>query len=267
MNIFDSFFRYRRIPKLNITYDKGAADKPTIVLLHGLAASTKTWDPLIEKIEHDKNRVFALDLLGFGSSPAPQDIDYSVDQHVAAIRKTIKNQNLKKPFILVGHSMGSIISANYCKNYPEDVKHAVLVSLPLYLDDNLAGSKLSKKLNSTYIEAYRYFRENPNFTKTGAKHIRNISNVSDGIDVTDKSWISFSRSLQNTIENQDVASDIFDTTVPITEIHGRLDEVIIEDNMKQLNKIKGVKVVTVSREDHRITPRFATQILEQINKT
>lgn len=266
MNILDSLFRYRRIPKLNITFDKGDTDKPTIILLHGLAATTKTWDPLLKKLDTKEYRVIALDLLGFGSSPAPQDIDYTVDQHVAAICKTIKHQNIKKPFILVGHSMGSIISAHYCKKYPNDVKHAVLVSLPLYLDEHLVGKKSSKKLNSTYIEAYRYFRENPDFTKSGAKHIRKIFKVSDGIEVTDKSWVSFSRSLQNTIENQNVVGDIADTTVPITEIHGRLDEVIIEDNMKQLNKLKGVEVITISLEDHLITNRFATKILEQINK-
>ena len=267
MNFITDYFRYRNIPYLEVTTDKGSKEKPAIVLLHGLAASSKTWKPLLPLLDSDRNRIITLDLLGFGVSPKPQDIEYTVDQHVAAVHKTLKKLGINGSFILVGHSMGSIISVNYLTKYPKQVARAILVSLPLYLDDHQIDGKIAKTLNNQYLKAYQFFRENSNFTKSGAKALRKLFRVSDGIDITDSTWVSFNRSLKNTIEDQSVFKEIANTTIPITEIHGNFDEVVVSGNMKQLNKLKGVKVISVRGEDHEITKRFAKRIINEINRS
>ena len=215
-------------------------------------------------LDGTKHRIVAVDLLGFGKSPKPQNIDYTVEQHVHAVRKTLNRHSVQKPFILVGHSMGSIISAHYSYRYPDEVEQAVLVSLPLYLDEKYLPSKTARWMNNTYMQAYKFVRKNPKFTKSGARSVNRLFKISDKIDVTDKTWVSFTRSLKNTIENQNTFDDIANTTVPITELHGSLDEVIVSGNMKQLNKLKGVKVVTVKGEDHGITDKFAKRIHAEI---
>ena len=79
-----------------------------ILLIHGFGASTDHWRfniPVLSK----KYEVHAMDLLGFGKSPKPQDVDYSgslwKDQVVSYVKEKIK-----KPTIIVGNSLGGYAS-------------------------------------------------------------------------------------------------------------------------------------------------------------
>jgi len=75
-----------------------------ILLIHGFGASTDHWRFNIP-ILSTKYEVHAMDLLGFGKSPKPQDVEYSgslwKDQVVAYVKEKIK-----KPTIVVGNSLG-----------------------------------------------------------------------------------------------------------------------------------------------------------------
>jgi len=75
-----------------------------ILLIHGFGASTDHWRFNIP-ILSNKYEVHAMDLLGFGKSPKPQDVEYSgslwKDQVVAYVKEKIK-----KPTIVVGNSLG-----------------------------------------------------------------------------------------------------------------------------------------------------------------
>ena len=75
-----------------------------ILLIHGFGASTDHWRFNIP-ILSSKYEVHAMDLLGFGKSPKPQDVEYSgslwKDQVVAYVQEKIK-----KPTIVVGNSLG-----------------------------------------------------------------------------------------------------------------------------------------------------------------
>jgi len=75
-----------------------------ILLIHGFGASTDHWRFNIPVLS-TKYEVHAMDLLGFGKSPKPQDVEYSgslwKDQVVAYVKEKIK-----KPTIVVGNSLG-----------------------------------------------------------------------------------------------------------------------------------------------------------------
>ena len=75
-----------------------------ILLIHGFGASTDHWRyniPILSK----KYEVHAFDLLGFGKSPKPTDLEYSgslwKDQVIAYVKEVIQ-----KPTIIVGNSLG-----------------------------------------------------------------------------------------------------------------------------------------------------------------
>ena len=75
-----------------------------VLLIHGFGASTDHWRFNIPEIS-SKFEVHAIDLLGFGKSPKPNDVEYSgslwKDQVVAYVKERIK-----KPTIVVGNSLG-----------------------------------------------------------------------------------------------------------------------------------------------------------------
>ena len=75
-----------------------------ILLIHGFGASTDHWRFNIPVLSSEFE-VHAIDLLGFGKSPKPNDVQYSgslwKDQVIAYVRERIK-----KPTIVVGNSLG-----------------------------------------------------------------------------------------------------------------------------------------------------------------
>ena len=79
-----------------------------VVLLHGYAASSFSWRHWIPALaEH--HEVWAVDLKGHGSAPAPPDDRYSPHDHAELIHRFIIQRDLRE-LTLFGHSMGGGIA-------------------------------------------------------------------------------------------------------------------------------------------------------------
>ncbi len=75
-----------------------------ILLIHGFGASTDHWRFNIPVLS-SKYEVHAIDLLGFGKSPKPNDVEYSGTLWKDQVVTYVKEQ-IKKPTIVVGNSLG-----------------------------------------------------------------------------------------------------------------------------------------------------------------
>src|SRR4051812_146191 len=132
---------FRRSPLLHVAIDRGGG--PPVVLLHGIASSSVTFEHVVPLVE-GRHRAIAIDLLGFGGSPSPEHATYTVEEHVAALARTIRSLKLREPVVLVGHSMGALIAARYASRSggwgAPRVARVVLVSPPVYLDPAAIGS-------------------------------------------------------------------------------------------------------------------------------
>jgi pimeloyl-ACP methyl ester carboxylesterase len=76
--------------------------------------------PLIE----DSHRCITIDLLGFGQSPMPAGGECTLEEQVAAVKRTIDSQRLRAPFTLVGHSIGALIAARFAARMPRNVERS-----------------------------------------------------------------------------------------------------------------------------------------------
>ena len=259
------FYRLGLIKILNVGFDSAGRDKPTIVMLHGIGATYRTWDGLIKELSADEYRLIAIDLLGFGDSPMPVDCEYNVESHVKYLRKTLKKLKIKKPFKIVGHSMGSIIAAHYCHLYPKDIQAAYLLSLPIYSKGD-KDSAISNKLTDFYLKAYKLISQKKDFAIKYSKHFRNILRIKDGLLVDEKTWHSFSLSLQNTIIRQHVYYDIKNAKLPVHIIFGSLDEFLIQENVYKLEKFKNVTITKLAGVNHTINKRYAKSVASIIGE-
>ncbi len=247
---------------LNVAFDYGHRRRPTIVLLHGIAASSNTWRPLIKELGIDSNRIVAIDLLGFGKSPKPNNCKYDVDDHTEYVRRTIKKLRIKRPFKIVGHSMGSIIAAHYSYMYPQDIQEEYLLCLPLY---NVNSKNiLAQARTDLYMKAYDFIMKNKDFTISNSQFLRRLFKIEDGIDVTEETWDSFRLSLQNTIISQNVYHDIKNTAVPTKVIFGMFDELLVPENIVTLKKFSHTTITKLNGVDHLLSPRFAKIVADQI---
>lgn len=102
--------RYVKTRFGRIHYKVHAGGPVRLVLIHGFAASTRSWMRLIEHLP-DELYVCAIDLLGHGESDAP-DLDYTIAEQKECIAAVVKQEQISE-YYLFGHSYGGWITVSY----------------------------------------------------------------------------------------------------------------------------------------------------------
>ncbi len=118
--------RYTYIRPQNVIKNDSAKSLP-LILLHGFGASIGHWRNNLE-IFSEHHTVYAIDMLGFGASEKAS-ANYSVHLWVEQIYDFWK-AFIRQPVILIGNSLGSLITLAAAAKYPEMVKGVVMMSLP-----------------------------------------------------------------------------------------------------------------------------------------
>lgn len=98
---------------------------PTVVLIHGMAGSLDTWDPVFSSLARSCD-VIALDLPGHGSSSRLRG-DFSLGSLASAVRDVMDSLHVDAATI-VGHSLGGGIAMQFIYQFPERCERLVLVS-------------------------------------------------------------------------------------------------------------------------------------------
>jgi len=117
---------------------------PTVVLLHGFLASSRYWEKVTDLVSQNY-KVVTFDLLGFGASPKPKDSSYDYADHIVSINATLEELGIDEPFILMGHSMGSLIALRYATLYDERVKKLILTNMPAMIGRKEVRDTIFKK--------------------------------------------------------------------------------------------------------------------------
>jgi pimeloyl-ACP methyl ester carboxylesterase len=124
---FDRGFMIKREITLHghrISY-RSAGAGPLVVLIHGIAGSSETWDEIVPWLtEH--HTVVAPDLLGHGASAKPRG-DYSLGACASTIRDLLDALGHERGTI-VGHSLGGGVAMQFAYQFPERTERMVLVS-------------------------------------------------------------------------------------------------------------------------------------------
>ena len=97
-----------------------------IVLVHGYTGSKENWLPVIGKLA-EKHRVIAVDLPGWGESQPTAGQDYGPVAQAARLSAFLKTE-APQTALLVGHSMGGMISGLLTAEHPEQVQRIVFMS-------------------------------------------------------------------------------------------------------------------------------------------
>lgn len=228
-----------------------------VILLHGIASSSVTFEKLLPLIQ-DSHRCVAIELLGFGDSPP--GVEYTVEEHVAAIGHTIRSLKLTEPFTLVGHSLGSLLAARYAAMRPKEVGHLVLVSPPVYLSPGELGDPRVRAQVSAYLRAYEFMRSNKDFTIAAAGQLVKLFGLGKTLDINERNWNAFVLSLQHCIESQTAISDIASVQAPIDVVYGAFDQFLAPGTMKIVEQMRNVTTHRVEVSDHVMRPRLAKAV-------
>ncbi len=252
--------RWLRIPHTLHVHYFARPKKPhaTVLLLHGLGTSWKTWEHVADKLPPEY-RVVAVDLLGFGNSPKPSWKNYDVKTQAKSIALTLVKEGIVGPMIIAGHSMGSLIAIELARQgrYVKATS-LILCSPPIYraqVDPKAHPERLLRKL-------YQFIGNNPRDSKRLLRLADRYKLWPDrGFKADSLSAESFLNALSAAIINQNTIDDIAKLKLPITIISGKLDPLIIEANLKALAKSQpNIQHTSMLSEGHEITNFYAKRI-------
>ncbi|WP_406629997.1 alpha/beta fold hydrolase [Amycolatopsis sp. WGS_07] len=96
-----------------------------VVLVHGIAGSAETWQPVLDRCPALGRRVLALDLPGHGGSDAPR-ADYGLGAMASIVRDVLAVSGVRHATV-AGHSLGGGIAMQFAYQFPEMCDRLVLV--------------------------------------------------------------------------------------------------------------------------------------------
>lgn len=109
-------------------YETYGSGEP-IVFIHGLGASIYTWRKVKEPLAAG-NKLFLIDLKGFGKSPKPRDDRYSILDQADLVYNLILEHDLRN-LTVVGNSYGGAVSlllaVRLCAENPKRLSKLILI--------------------------------------------------------------------------------------------------------------------------------------------
>ena len=149
----------------------GPEEGPLVLCLHGILEQGAAWSEVAIRLAQKGYRVIAPDLRGHGRSDrVGKGGSYNLIDFLGDIDAIVENL-AGKAFILVGHSLGSVLGAVFATIRPQRIRNIVLVEtiLPTSNEDEDPTTTLANQLNTMAAPP-----EHPVFpdVKTAAERLR-----------------------------------------------------------------------------------------------
>ncbi|MEO6471155.1 MAG: alpha/beta hydrolase [Aeromicrobium sp.] len=225
----------------------GPADATPMVFVHGLGGSHLNW-ALIGKALAEGRRAVAIDLHGFGLTPGRRTT--STVQANAKLLDRFLREVIGTPVILVGNSMGGLISIMQAAAHPETVTGLVLVDpalpMPKRLPDpgvaatfvvyavpglgEVSMRAMQRRLSPEEL-VHRIInlcfadpgRANPQMIEIGANLVRERQQIAR----KEESFLGAARSLMKLLMGRAKIESLMDSVdVPVLLIHGEDDRLV-----------------------------------------
>lgn len=258
--------RYLGIPYTLHVYRQSTVLKPraTLVFLHGLGNSGRTWDEVAAGLPDDVN-IITVDLLGFGDSPQPDWAVYDARTQARSLAKTLLTLGARQRVILVGHSMGSLVAVEFAKRFPLAVNSLILCSPPLYNVDPSDDKKLFVERDEQLRRLYEFAIQKPeNIVKLSALAKR-YGFMNPDFDVHALNIDAYVAALRSNIMNQTATHDIVALNHPIHILYGTLDPFVIGGNIQRVKEAAPNVTVTKFIGGHEIFGRYIKRVVNAIN--
>ncbi|MEO7060900.1 MAG: alpha/beta hydrolase [Lapillicoccus sp.] len=251
--------------ELPVQVDRGQG--PPVVLLHGLGNNFRSWTYVLEKFDGTRNRVIALDLLGFGDAPKPDHVRYTVDDHADAVIATLDRLGVVGATV-AGHSMGCLVAARVALERDDLVSRLVLLGSPVFRRITLRRNPLTFwERESTYLRIFRFISEQPDLTLTAAEGLDTFAPMVKGMEITEETWPAFTMSLENTIMQTTGYADLLRLTQPTELVYGKLDAFVISRNLRAAARHNRSLVYSTLLGPHEISPLEGQTIADLLQHT
>lgn len=232
-----------------------------IVLLHGFGASTFSWLPVIDDLSKH-GHVVAYDRTGFGETDRPTTWTgtnpYSFAGQLQLLDAVLTHFGENREVVLVGHSAGGQLAAQFALDHPSKVaglvleSPAILAGGPPHFASLILRAKCLQKLGPRLVNG---------FAKVGHKIL--FESFWDKSKLTEQVIRGYERPMDNADwqvgfweflkadKRSNVAKRLGEISVPTFLITGQYDQIVkVEQTMKVAERIPGHKIYLVPDAGH-----------------
>lgn len=250
--------RFVSVAGLRLHYlDYGTATHPPMLCIHGGAAHAHWYDFIANRFTPDYH-VRALDLRGHGDSDWGDPHGYNYQRYADDVFETVDRLDLQD-FVLMGHSMGGLVSLLYAATHPERVKKLVIVDTALNMTEErvasmrTAGTREGRSY-ATHEEFQTRFRLQPPNSTASPEIVAHIAWHS-GREHPDRMWRhKVDRNVQARRAGMNGIPLWGHIRVPALLVKGALSDRITPE---VLNEVRGycphVRYVEVPDAEHHVT--------------
>lgn len=174
-------------PGLTVHYrDQGKRDGAAIVLIHGSNSSLHTWEPWVRQLQRDY-RVISLDLPGHGLTGANPTGKYDISTYVDVVDALLARLGVGHA-VIVGNSMGGMVSWKYALAHPEKLDGLVLIDASGAPDSQPRQLPIGFRIMRTPVirEVSRFITPRSVFEKSVAGSMYDKTHVTDRL--IDRYW-------------------------------------------------------------------------------
>ncbi|MDR2524105.1 MAG: alpha/beta fold hydrolase [Candidatus Nomurabacteria bacterium] len=232
----------------------------TLLFLHGLAVDGRFWRDVLSEASKcgafNNVRLITLDLLGEGKSPAPEWLEYSLDDHMSALEKTVHKLRIKTPLLIVAHSMGGVLAIELARKIP--VEKLLLVAPPLMPPVN--NRRLLDKLNSASLEILGKMAADNPVLRPIAKFMHSLSTRFH----YDVNQVAFRRTMRHIVLENHSMDSIKSLEMPIYLVRGKADLLSNRQNYQKVAKQSNIALTEIPRCGHQIFGALFNAVMKQL---
>jgi pimeloyl-ACP methyl ester carboxylesterase len=220
-------------------WNRGAAERPTILMLHGGGQNRFSWKKTGDVLADQGFHVIALDARGHGDSDRAPDADYSVDALSADVLAVL--EQIGRPVVLIGASMGGLTSILVAKMAgPDVVTKLVLVDVvPRFEKD---GSARIRDFMFSNVDGFDNLEQAADAIAAYLPHRtrpKNLDGLKKNLRQRDGRWFWHWDPAFLTAPKDDPFGRVerleqaaIDLTIPILLIRGKLSDVVSAEGVQ-----------------------------------
>jgi pimeloyl-ACP methyl ester carboxylesterase len=237
--------------------DYGTRGLPPMLCIHGSAAHAH-WYDFVAPGFIPKYHVHALDLRGHGDSEHVYPPEYNFPCYAADVAKAVDALALKD-FVLIGHSMGGMVSLSFAATYPGYATHLIIVDSATRMNE--AGVANMRKVGAregasyaTNEEFIARYKLRPGGTIAAPEVLSHLAHLG-ARQWPDGRWRpKFDRNVYATREPFDGLPHWANIKIPALWIRGDRSKRISDELVALVRTVcPQVKVADVPDSDHHVT--------------
>jgi pimeloyl-ACP methyl ester carboxylesterase len=249
--------------------DYGTEGRPPMLCLHGGAVNAHWCDFVAAGFTGDYH-VRAFDQRGHGDSAWAHPPEYGYHRYAADVEQVIQKLELRD-VVLVGHSMGGLVSLVYAATYPGRVKALVCVDSTFRATPERVARlhQVGSREGSSYASKDEFvarFKVRPEGTQAVPEIIRYLAERS-GRQSPDGRWRhKFDRNVYSKREFLDIPPFWNRVDVPVLLVKGGLSDRITPEIYADIkSRCPQVELVEVPESEHHVTLDNPPDLVRVVN--